>query len=110
MNSILQIVIQAVDQASEALSNIGNAISADGQKALTTQQQMQQMGQAMEQAGTRVLAMGAAADAFYGGAVLAAEKSQQAEASLAASVENLVKQSEASMGADSGAAQQKAFL
>ena len=92
MNSILQIVIQAVDQASQALSNIGNAISADGQKALTTQQQMQQMGQAMEQAGTRVLAMGAAADAFYGGAVLAAEKSQQAEASLATSVENLVKQ------------------
>ena len=110
MNSTLQIVIQAVDQASQALSNIGNAISADGQKALTAQQQMQQMGMAMQQAGTRILAMGAAADAFYGGAVIAAEKSQEAQESLAASVENLVKQSEASAGADSGAAQQKAYL
>ena len=110
MDTTLQIIIKAVDEASQALTNIGNGLSEDGQKALTTQQQFQQMGQAMTMAGTQLLAMGATADAFYGGAVDAATKVQDAQDSLATSVENLIKQSEAGAGADSGAAQQKAFL
>ena len=62
MNTTLQIIIQAVDEASQALANIANGIAEDGQKALTTQQQMQEMGHAMQEAGTQLLAMGAAAD------------------------------------------------
>ncbi len=110
MNTTLQIIIQAVDEASQALANIANGIAEDGQKALTTQQQMQEMGHAMQEAGTQLLAMGAAADAFYVGAVDAAAKVQDAQDSLATSVENLVNNSKDSMSADSGAAQQKAFL
>lgn len=110
MNTTLQIVIQAVDEASQALANIGNNIAADGDKALTAQQKLQQMGQAMQMAGTQLLAAGAAADAFYGGAVDAASKVQDAQDSLATSVENLVKQSQGEMSADSGVAQQKDFL
>ena len=110
MNTTLQIIIQAVDQASQALANIGNGIAADGQSALTTQQQMQQMGQAMQQAGMQLLSLGAAADAFYGATVLAAGNVQAAQDSLATSVTNLVTQTQGSASADSGAAEQKAYL
>lgn len=110
MDTTLQIIIQAVDEASQALQNIGNNIAADGDKALTAQEKMKQMGAAMQQAGTQLLAIGASADAFYGGAVDAASKVQDAEDSLSTSIQNLIKQSQESMGADSGMAQQKAFL
>ena len=110
MNTTLQIIIQAVDEASQALENIGNNIATDGDKALTAQEKMKKMGEAMQQAGAQLLAVGASADAFYGGAVDAATKVQEAQDSLATSVENLVKQSQSSMGADSGAAQQKEYL
>jgi phage-related protein len=110
MNTTLEIIIQAVDEASQALQNIGNNITADGDKALTAQEKMKQMGVAMQQAGMQLLAVGASADAFYAGAVDAASKVQDAQDSLSTSIQNLVKQSKESMGADSGVAQQKAFL
>src|SRR5271168_3762534 len=88
--SILQIIIEAVDEASDQLAAVANGLNATGESALTAQQQLQQYGQAMETAGTKLAIAGASLDAIYGGIVESAATVQESSVSLAQSVEDIV--------------------
>lgn len=108
--SILQIVIQAVDEASQELENVANGLDQTGQKALTAQQQLQQYGQALTTAGTELTVAGASLDAFYGGIVDAAAKTQESQDSLTQSVKDIVAAANSAGGSSSSYATQVKFL
>ena len=108
--SILQILIQAVDEASQELANVASGLDKTGQSAITAQQQLQAYGQAMTTAGTQLAIAGAALDAFYGGIVASAAATQEAQDSLATSVQDIVSAAN-SAGESSGSyATQVGFL
>jgi len=108
--SILEIIIQAVDQASQQLDNIANGLDATGQKALTAQQQLQQYGQALTTAGLQLTVAGAAIDAFYAGVISAAASTQESQDSLATSVADIVNAAQSGSQSQSSYATQVAFL
>ena len=108
--STLQILIQAVDEASKELESVANGLDATGQKALSAQQQMKAYGDAMQSAGTQLTVAGAALDAFYGGVVASATATQEAQDSLTQSVTDIVKAAD-NAGKSSGSyATEVAFL
>jgi exonuclease VII small subunit len=108
--SILEIIIQAVDEASQELSNVANGLDATGQNALSAQEQLRTYGEAMETAGAELAVTGGAITAFYGTIVDSAAKVQESSDSLKVSVEDIV--DAANQGAESNGAYstQVAFL
>ena len=106
----LEILIQAVDNATTQLENVANGLDATGQKAISAQQQLQQYGQALTTAGLQLTVAGAAIDAFYGSVVAAAAGTQEAQDSLATSVKDVVDAAQSGSTSQAALATQVTFL
>lgn len=108
--TVLEILIQAVDDASGALANVADGLGNTGNSATTAQEQLKAYGDAMETAGTQLAAAGAVLEAFYGGVVLAAAGTQEANDSLSTSVGDIVKSANAGADSQKAYATQVSFL
>jgi hypothetical protein len=108
--SVLEILIQAVDQSARAFSDAVTNLNDTGEAAKQLNEQLNQIGQGMKQAGDALAPLAASLDAFYAGAIASAAATQEANDKLSVTIENVVNKANEATGANGSYATQVSFL
>jgi phage-related protein len=105
--SVLEILIQAVDNSAAAFQNALGNLSATGDEAKQANEQLKTVGEQATKVGEALAPLAAAFDAAYGGSVAAAAETQDANDRAFTTISNTISQASQSTA---GYSTQVAFL
>jgi len=104
----LEIIIRAIDESAAGFANVASGLDETGKKAISAQEQVKQLGEALTEAGVAFTGIGAAVTAGIGETVKAATDSATAHEQLNTKLQALIataQQDIASKDADAAATQ-----